>query len=296
MEVFWKERQDIFRPRQAAVHDVPGEAVQGGHQLQDRQTGEGGSSPDKEQPPAPSTPAARLHLAPGATAPTCAASSGLAAMAGQARCASGPSPAGGLEKQSWHSCRTASFDGACRGAKRDALSRRRRRAGNGPRQRRGGGPAARSPSAGPAGRRTPPHAAPPSWRPQRGREPRLSSRPAAILLGRGRAGTPGSVVLVLVLVLVLALALTRDKSEKNKTKLKAVKCFSLSSQSVKRAAVTVIGAEVQDNVLHPISVRPASNFTDPHCSALSEIPDVIFIFFFLVISVSAMKSETRPRA
>lgn len=229
MEVFWKKRQDIFRPRQAAVHDVPGEAVQGGHQLQDRQTGEGGSSPDEEQPwqagsplPAPFTPAARLHLAPGAAAPTCAASSGLAAMAGQARCASGPSPAGGLEKQSWHSCRTASFDGACRGAKRDALSRRR--AGNGPRQRHGGGPAARSPSAGPAGRRNPPPAAPPSWRPQRGRAPRLSSRPAAILLGRSGAGTPGDVVLVLVL------ALTRDKSEKKTKQNKTESCEMFQPQ------------------------------------------------------------------
>lgn len=34
MEVFWKEREDIFCPCQAVVHDVPGEVVQGRYQLQ----------------------------------------------------------------------------------------------------------------------------------------------------------------------------------------------------------------------------------------------------------------------
>jgi len=33
VEVFREEREDIFCPRQATVHDVPGEAVQGRHQL-----------------------------------------------------------------------------------------------------------------------------------------------------------------------------------------------------------------------------------------------------------------------
>lgn len=71
--------------------------------------------------PVPLPPAAR----PG---PTCSASSALTASPGPARCASGPSAAGGLEKHSWHSCRTASLDGAWRGAKRgrSAAARQRR--------------------------------------------------------------------------------------------------------------------------------------------------------------------------
>lgn len=55
--------------------------------------------------------------------PTCSASSGLAARPGQARCASRPRPAGGLEKHSRHSCRTVSLDGALRGVKRGTFSR-----------------------------------------------------------------------------------------------------------------------------------------------------------------------------
>lgn len=122
MEVFWKQSEDVLGPRQAAEHDVPCEAVQGGHQLRERR---GERAPQGSTASRRALPAAGPSSRGGSLAParTCAASSGLEAMAGQARCASGLRRPGGQEKHSWHSCRTASFDGACRGVKREVLSR-----------------------------------------------------------------------------------------------------------------------------------------------------------------------------
>lgn len=122
MEVFWKQSEDVLGPRQAAEHDVPCEAVQGGHQLWERR---GERAPQGSTASRRALPAAGPSSRGGSLTParTCAASSGLEAMAGQARCASGLRRPGGQEKHSWHSCRTASFDGACRGAKREVLSR-----------------------------------------------------------------------------------------------------------------------------------------------------------------------------
>lgn len=178
MEVFWKQSEDVLGPRQAAEHDVPGEAVQGGHQLWERRGERAlqGSTASRRALPAAGPSSRGESRAPSRT---CAASSGLPAMAGQARCASGPRRPGGQEKHSWHSCRTASFDDACRGAKREVLS---------------SGPAAgsppppqdehcvSSPSAGSAGRRNLPRAPPPpSWR------RRLRRGGRHVGAGRGRA-------------------------------------------------------------------------------------------------------------